>query len=286
MTVGGLLKLIRIDYSLFSALGVVLAGLLAGDLEGFQSEYVFAFLIVLFTAVGAFALNDYYDFEADKRNCRLDRPLVNGTASMGIALVTGLTFFTLAILMALFLELRAMVLVLLSLPIFFLYNVCLKRVILVKNIVIAYAFVATILLGSLVSDPIVEPLIVYLSVMGFIVGLAYEIMLDIGDVEGDRQVGVQTIAGRFGLRTAARLATILYVVIIVMDPVPFFAAIDSRLYHDYLFLPLILATVISYLVASRWLIQNQSKKTIFALKVQLFMTMTAGSVVYLVGVLR
>lgn len=41
-------KLVRLDYSIFGALGVFLSGFLAGDLHGFQLEYLVAFLIVFF----------------------------------------------------------------------------------------------------------------------------------------------------------------------------------------------------------------------------------------------
>jgi 4-hydroxybenzoate polyprenyltransferase len=126
-----------------------------------------------FSAVGSFAFNDYCDFEVDRSNNRSDRLLDQGLLSRKLALITGLIAFLLVILLSLFF----------SLPIFFLYSVGLKKVFFVKNILIGYAYVATIFLGSLISDGAIELLIIYFAVMGFIVGLAFEIMLDIGDVE-------------------------------------------------------------------------------------------------------
>ncbi len=278
-------KLIRLDYSLFAALNVLLAGLLAGDLHGFQLEYLIAFFVVFLAAVGAFAFNDYYDFEVDLRNHRYDRPLVLGLLSRRVALVTGLVSFSLVILLSLFLNPLAMSLVLVSLPLFFLYSLGLKRKILVKNVLIAYAFVATIIFGSLVSDAIIEPLIVYFAVMGFIVGLAFEIMLDIGDVEGDEELGIETLSTRFGLKTAAQVSVILYGSIMILDPLPFFVMIDFRLYLDYVFLLLILIPVISYLFISKLLMKEQSKKSICRLKKRVFVTMQVGCMAYLIGVL-
>ena len=40
---GAFLKLIRIEYSLFSAVGVIIAGLLTGDMADFGSIYMEAF---------------------------------------------------------------------------------------------------------------------------------------------------------------------------------------------------------------------------------------------------
>jgi len=283
-TLRAFLSLVRIDNSLFAALGIVVSGLLAGDLVGWQFEYFVAFFIIFFCATGNFAFNDYYDYEVDKRNQRTDRPLVIGLLDKKTALITGIVSYIILILLSLLLNTIATSLVLASLPIFFMYNAWLKKVFLVKNIVIGYAFVVTILLGSLVSDNILESLIVYFAAMGFIVGLGYEIMLDIGDVTGDRALGVQTISTRYGSQPAALVSVIIYALIMLMDPLPFFVNIDSRLSFDYIFLILILIPVISYFFISRSLLKDKSKDNIFRLKKRVFLTMQVGCVAYLVGV--
>ncbi len=283
--IGAFLRLIRIEYSLFSAVGVIIAGFLADDLIGFQWEYVFAYLVIFFCAAGSFAFNDYYDLKNDIENSRVDRPLVTGLLSPRASIMTGITAFALAIVFSVLLNTISMVGVLASLPIFFLYNTHLKKIIIVKNAVIAYAFVATILLGSLVTDGALEPLIIYFAVMGFIVGFAFEVMLDIGDVDGDRQLGVNTLPVRFGLKRAVLVCVILYAIIMMMDPIPFFLQIDTRLYLNYVFLPLILIPVVSYLFVCISLMRNQSKINVFKLKKQVFFTMQVGCVAYLLGVL-
>lgn len=284
-TVNAYFKLIRLDHSLFAALNVLLSGILAGDLHGLQLEYLIAFIIVFFTAAGSFAFNDYYDFEVDRRNQRTDRPLVLGLLSRSVALITASISFFAIILLSLFLNPPAVALVLLSVPLFILYSFGLKRLLIVKNALIAYAFVATILLGSLVSDAVIEPLIVYFAAMGFIVGLAFEIMLDIGDVEGDDALGIKTISTRFGVKTAAFISVVLYSVIMIMDPLPFFVLIDSRLYRDFVFLVLILVPVASYVFVSQLLLKDQSKQSVFQLKKRVFLTMQVGCTAYLIGVL-
>jgi len=274
-----------LDYALFSGLGVFLSGLLAGDLHGFQLEYLVAFLAIFLSAVGSFAFNDYCDFEVDRRNDRSDRPLTLGLLPRKLALLVGLVSFLLVILLSLFLNLLAMTLVLFSLPLFFLYSLGLKKMFFVKNILIGYAYVATIFLGSLVSDAALELLIVYFAVMGFIVGLAFEIMLDIGDIEGDKTLGIETLAAKFGVENAAKLSIVLYVVIMVLDPLPFFIMVDLRLYLDYVFLFLVCIPVFSYFLTSKSLINDQTKSRVLQLKKRVFVTMQIGSIAYLIGVL-
>jgi len=160
-----------------------------------------------------------------------------------------------------------------------------KKIMLVKNVLIAYAYVATILFGSLVSDAIMELIIVYFATMGVIVDLAFEIMLDIGDVEGDKGPGIETLSTRFGMKTAAVVSVVLYGLIMVLDPFPFITMIDSRFYMCLFFLFLIIIPVVSYFSVSKSLMKDQSKGRIFRLKKRVFVTMRIGSIAYLLGVL-
>ncbi len=283
--INGFLKLIRIGISLFGCIGLFVSGILAEDLTGFQIEYLIAFFIIFISAAGAFAINDYYDFEIDKKNKRDDRPLVLGLLSRRTALTTAIISFLIVILLALFLNLIAMSLVLISLPIFYLYSIGLKKKILFKNLLIAYSYVATLFLGSLVTDAILEPLIIYFAIMGFIVGFGSEIMFDIADVQGDKDLGIKTIPCEFGLKKAARVTVLLYSIIIILDPLPFFVLIDSRLYLNFLFLFLILLPVISYIFLSRSLLKDQSKENVLKLRIIIFLIMQFGTISYLLGVL-
>jgi 4-hydroxybenzoate polyprenyltransferase len=161
----------------------------------------------------------------------------------------------------------------------------LKKKLYVKNFLIAYSYISTIFLGSLIIDSFLEPLIIFYAIMGFIVGLASEIMFDIADVKGDNEQGVHTISTRFGTKRAAQISTLFYIVIIILDPLPFFLNIDPRLYLDFMFLMLILITVIFYIILSRSLLKNQNHVNIIKLRGLLFFTMQFGSISYLLGVL-
>lgn len=281
----GFLKLIRFGVSLFGCLGLIISGILAEDMIGFQVEYLLALLIVLISASGAFAINDYYDFEVDKTNNRSDRPLVSGVISRKTALITAILSFFIVIFLSFFLNLIAMILVFISLPIFYVYSMGLKKKLCVKNSLIAYSYLSTIFLGSLIIDSYLEPLIIYYAVMGFIVGIGNEIMFDIADVKGDNEQGISTISTRFGTKRAAQISTFFYIVIIILDPLPFFLNIDPRLYLDYMFLMLILIPVIFYIILSRSLLKKQSRFNILKLRGLVFFIMQFGSISYLLGVL-
>lgn len=279
------MRLARIDHSLFSALGVVTSGLLSGDLRGPQPEYLVAFSTVLLSAAGSFAFNDYFDLRVDTLNGRIERPLVAGALPRSAALLMAGGCLVAALLLSLLLGPPARGLVLLSLPLFYLYSAGLKRLPIVKNLVVAFAFAVTILFGAVVSDDLVEPLAAYFALMGFVVGLAFDVMLDLIDLEGDRAAGISTLPAVLGPGGAALFSTLLYALIMVLDPLPFFLMIDSRLHGDYVFLAAITVPVLSYLSVSRALLRDQAPGGVLGLRGRVVSTMQAGCVAYLLGVL-
>ncbi len=281
----GFLKLIRIELCIFGTIGFFVSGILTGDLIGFQLEYIVGFLIIFISEAGAFAINDYIDYEIDVKNNRSDRPLVLGLISRKSALITAILLLTINLILILFLNGVALFLALISIPAFYIYSLGLKKLVIVKNVLIAYSYAGTILFGSLVTDAGLEPIIIYFAFMGFIVGLGSEIMFDIADVEGDKKLGINSIPNKFGLKAAAKVSVVFYVIIIIMDPLPFFVLIDSRLYLDPLFLVLILIPVISYVFLSISLLKNQTKENTLKLRKLIFVIMQVGVVSYLIGVL-
>jgi len=283
--INGFLKLIRIELCLFGTIGFFVSGILAGDLIGFQLEYIVGFLIIFISEAGAFAINDYIDYEIDVKNNRSDRPLVLGLISRKSTLITAIILLIIDLILILFLNRVALYLALISIPIFYIYSLGLKKLIVVKNVLIAYSYAGTILFGSLVTDAVLEPIIIYFAFMGFIVGLGSEIMFDIADVEGDKELGINSIPNKFGIKIAAKVSVVFYAIIIIMDPLPFFILIDSRLYLNPLFLILILIPVISYILLSISLLKNQTKENTLKLRKLIFVIMQVGVLSYLIGVL-
>ena len=281
----GFLKLIRIELCIFGTIGFFVSGMLAEDLVGFQVEYLIGFLIIFLSEAGAFAINDYIDIEIDRNNKRSDRPLVLGLISRKTALITSVTILIFDLLLVLLLNTFAAFLALISIPLFYIYSLGLKKKILVKNLLIAYSYTGTILFGSIVSDAMLEPIVIYFAVMGFIIGLGSEIMFDIADAEGDKELGITTIPNKFGLKIAAKISVVFFIIIIIMNPLPFFVLIDSRLYFDPIFLILILIPVVSYVFLSISLLKNQTKENTLKLRKLIFVIMQVGVLSYFIGVL-
>jgi 4-hydroxybenzoate polyprenyltransferase len=79
---GAWLKLVRIEHALMSMVGVAAGILLAAkSMPGASlspSGWLLALAVPFFINLASFALNDYWDIEADRKNGRKERPLVSG----------------------------------------------------------------------------------------------------------------------------------------------------------------------------------------------------------------
>ncbi len=279
------LELIRFERAISAPFGVIFTGIVTGDLVGFQWEYLAACLAVFFSAVANFGLNDYVDIDADKKNERADRPLANNHINPRTALITVVASVIIALSLSLFLNPVAKGLMLLGLPASLIYNLGLKRYIFLKNAFIGFANIGVALIGSLVSDAVLEPLALYIAAIGFFFSLSYECMLDIADMKGDREHGVDTLPNRFGVRNTVMFSLFFGFGAIIADPLPFFFDIDPRLKGDYLFLILILIPVVNRLLISRSLLNDQSKENIFRLKKRVFRNLLIGCLCYTIGFL-
>jgi len=282
-TFGAFLRLVRIEFSLYGAVGVLAAAGVAGDLIPLQNELWLASIAVFLVALGCYAFDDYYDLAADKANERTDRPLVTGLLNPRTALVTGVIAFSAAVLLAPLLQTTAAIIVMASLPLTFIYNLYLKRVFFLKNAIITVAFAVPMLIGALATDGTIEPIIAYGVAVMLIVGFAFEVMIDIPDIEGDRLIGVSTIGTRYSRRAAAKVAAVLFLVVMVLDPLPVFLPIDQRFTGDWLFLALIAGPAISYFFLSRSLLRDPSTTNVIVLKKRIFLVWQIGSLSYLVG---
>jgi len=83
----GYLRLLRFERAISAMAGVVITGIVVKDLTGFNWGYVVACLVVFFSALANFALNDINDVEIDRLNQRLDRPIATGAVSRETAVL-------------------------------------------------------------------------------------------------------------------------------------------------------------------------------------------------------
>ena len=198
------------------------------------SELTFAILTVVGYNAAANSLNDFIDFKIDQVN-RPDRPLTAGLVKRNTALIFSVLLFIGGSVTALFLsKLAAMIAILIVLPLIISYNLKLKQLPLVGNIVIALILGLTFVFSGAVFGNI-KPMIIP-CFLAFGLTLVRELVKDIEDMEGDRQSGLITFPIIAGFNRAGKLTALFAVIIGVGALAPYMMGIYSFWYLTFLVL--------------------------------------------------
>ena len=136
-------ELTRLEHGVMLFIAVLIGSVIAQKMlysTGFPpvDKLILTFLTVLFLEASTFALNDYYDLEIDKKNKRLDRPLVRGDIAPKTALYLFFVLFPLGILSSFFVNFTCFFIALVTAVLAILYDVKMKKIKLLGNFYIAY----------------------------------------------------------------------------------------------------------------------------------------------------
>lgn len=184
-----LIRLIRIYYSLPLAGGilVILYYLTAGQFEAIRDQALWAFLSLFCVISGGYALNDFFDIEADKINAP-KRVLAAGKISPKTALNCAILFFAVGLGFAFLGCLPFALGILAVMALLVVYDKYSKRMGFFKGVLVAILVTSLYPLAFLLADPAAGPrpasLRIFL-VWLFITALGYEMIKDIADIKGD-----------------------------------------------------------------------------------------------------
>ncbi|RME80103.1 MAG: prenyltransferase, partial [Methanobacteriota archaeon] len=205
------LKLVRIEHGIMLSFATLIS-LIILNVQLAPIELLLAFLVPLFLEMGAFALNDYFDVEADKLNKRMERPLVSGNIEPIVAYKLGIASLVLGSFLAFPLG-RAPFLIAFALAILsWFYNKRLKDLPLAGNLFIALTMAMPFIFGAALANE--SNYINDLALLSaFFIGLAREIVKDVEDVEGDVKARKsKTLPALIGRRPSLLLALASFLV--------------------------------------------------------------------------
>ena len=197
----------------------ILVSSLITKYNGPMNIVIFATLVVAFYTVGANTLNDYLDYKIDKIN-RPDRPITSGRILRKHALIVSILAFIIGTIIALQLNTNSqLVSIGISLPLIIAYNMKLKKLPLIGNIVVAIVLALSFIYAGLAfSNP--SPLILP-AVLAFGLTLIRELVKDMADIIGDKSVGLKTFPIIFGENKTINLCVGLSVLLGVGAFIPF-----------------------------------------------------------------
>ena len=223
MEIKEIVRLTRFEHAVMLALAVFIGEtILLRSIPPVDMLLALSLLVPVLSEMGSFALNDYLDVETDRLNRKMDRPLVRGAISLAFARNLSIACLALSVLLAYFINMNAFLIALLFNVFAVAYNAKLKDLPLLGNIYIALTMAIPFIFGNFVVANDLAPLAVILAALGFVAGLAREIVKTVQDMEGDMQArGSRTLPVVIGKGPSLAVAVILYLLFIPLSASPF-----------------------------------------------------------------
>ena len=264
-----LLKLARIDHGIMVLLAILVAAWVSlnGDFERFAISFpiiIMGGLSGFFVEVATFIFNDYFNIEEDRINAPY-RPLVIGLLSLREAFAAGVMSSLLALLLSFSLAIRWMawtqaLVILVALTLGILYDVGLKKVFILNNLIVSSLTALPFIYGALLIPYTVPCTKIWLFfLIAFLAAFGREVTKGICDMRGDLKVNIRTFATLYGESLASKVASLFYLVAVVLTSVLLVIA-NPKEPFSWLFYPLILLTDIIFAYSVYLLISNEPQR--------------------------
>jgi geranylgeranylglycerol-phosphate geranylgeranyltransferase len=207
-----------------------------GVLESFG--LVMGIFATMLLTWGVQAINDYFDVETDIANERFDRPLARGDISRTFALrLTSGVFISAIIIISLIVVVYQVTIALLLFTLLFVvigigYNLGVKQLGFVGNVWVSTGYVAPLFMGFFMMNP-QDPFTLQASfiilITTFVLSVGREIIKDIQDYEGDKEVHLNSLAVKYGPVKAGIVAMAFFLITIVT------AGLAGLMYQNLIF---------------------------------------------------
>ncbi len=220
--ISGFIKLTRAEHSVMLAFAVIAAEIILG-FKITLPLFVLALLPPILVSMGAFAINDYFDVEVDRKNGFLNRPLVDHTFTKAEAVCVYLVTTVLGIIASALINPYVFIITLIFAGAAYFYSYKLKEVVIIGNAYIAFSMAIPFIYGNYIITSILNPNILLISIIVFLSGFGREIHGMVRDAEGDKGVRkIRNIVHYFGEKGANLISAALYTVSIFLSLFMFF----------------------------------------------------------------
>jgi len=245
----------------------------------FSSQISLIFgLVTAFTLTGAsMVINDYYDRNVDAIN-EPNRPIPRGAISPKGALVYASLLTTIGFAAAFFTNIYSLIIAILSWIISVAYATRGKQTGLLGNFLVSICVAVPFIYGSLVVGKGFEMAIMLFAAMAFLSNTSREVAKGIVDVEGDKSQNIRTITVRYGAKTAAYVASIFFVLAVILSPLPLLLNLVSLW-----FLPFVAVTDGGLIASSILLVRDYSRGNAKKIKNSVLIWFFFGLLAFIAG---
>lgn len=251
------------------------------------SNLVYGFITGFALAAASMVINDFCDKDIDAIN-EPSRPIPSGLIKPEEALVFASVLTAIGFVAA-FLTNTANALAtslcfmtaIISWMVSVAYATVGKRTGLLGNFLVSACVAIPFIYGSLAVTNRIKLNVLILASMAFLSNTGREITKGIVDVRGDRIRSIQTLAVRYGKKTAASAATLFYLFAVLLSPLPWFLKRVS-----IWFLPLVAITDFGLVASSVSLLRNYSRENARKVKRMVLLWFMTGLLAFVLGVIR
>ena len=272
-----LVKLIRPINFLITFISVIVAAFICQPDKSPGLNVFLAAFAASFALASGNIINDIFDIEIDKVN-RPERPIPSGKIPLPQAYGLYISTLILSIFFSVFLNVEALLIVIISVVLLFIYSKYLKRIPLVGNITVSFLTGLVFVFGGVVVENPASAIIP--AVFAFIINLTRELIKDIEDISGDNNAGVVTFPIKFGLQKSKRLILLITITLILLTFYPFLTQLYKIEY--FVFVMVIVNPILIYCM--KILFEDQSSKNLNKISNLLKLSMVFGLIAIFLGV--
>jgi geranylgeranylglycerol-phosphate geranylgeranyltransferase len=272
-----IVKIIRPINFLITFVSVIVAAIISSP-DKFSGLNIFlAAIAASLVMASGNIINDIYDIEIDKINKPL-RPLTSRKIMIKEAYGLYIFFIAISTVISSLINELALVIVVFSILLLFLYSKYLKRIALVGNISVAFLTGLVFIFGGVaVGNPSAA---IIPAIFAFLINLIREIVKDMEDVDGDNKAGVITFPIQFGFQESKILILLITIFLLLFTLYPFL----TKLYKIEYFIAVMVIVNPILVYCLKLLFENNSGKNLNKISNLLKLSMVFGLFAIYLGV--
>jgi len=259
---------------------IVGAVLSSSNVSNTWTNLIFGFTTGFMLTAASMAINDYYDREIDAVN-EPDRPIPSGLIKPKEALAFAFALTAIGFATAYLTNIFCFVISLFAWIVFVTYTTVGKRSGLPGNFLVSLCIAMPFIYGSYTVVNTIELNVLIFASMAFLSNTGREITKGIVDVQGDRTKNIQTLAVRYGEKTAAVVAALFYLSAVLLSPIPWLLKFVSLW-----FIPLVAITDFGLVASSFILLDNYSRENARRVKKMVLLWFIVGLLAFIIGAIR
>jgi geranylgeranylglycerol-phosphate geranylgeranyltransferase len=211
-------KIIRPINVAITLITVIIAGYFCSLKNSISNSVLLASFSAAMIVAAGNLINDYFDLEIDKIN-RPTRVLPSQRLTPKTILILYFLLTTIGFILTLYINTNTMFIAIAAILLIFFYSYKLKKIPIVGNIVVSFLTGLTFVYGGVAIlnfSGSITP-----AIFGFLINLIRELVKDIEDIPGDKQIGIITFPIKYGIKYTFKIVKILIVILIFATFFPF-----------------------------------------------------------------